>query len=239
VLFAQNHDQIGNRPNGDRLVSVVSPEQAQLAAALLLLAPGVPLLFMGEEYGEPAPFPYFVDHGEAELTEAVRAGRAREFAQLAGPDGMLDPAAASTFAAALPDRALRHRGTHRHRLALCRALIALRRTNPALARSPRAAARASATSGVLTLVRSHPLDAVVALFNVSPVATGGALPSAPIGWPVPAGEPCWEKLLDARAAEFGGRGDPLPQRCAPGDETSLGPWEFCAYHLSGRTREGR
>ena len=237
VLFTQNHDQIGNRPRGDRLVSLVSPEQAQLATALLLLAPGVPLLFMGEEYGEPAPFPYFIDHGDQELTEAVRTGRAREFAELGSPEEMLDPADEATFVAARPDRARRHRGVHRHRLALCSSLIALRRTNPALERSSRASARASVHSGVLTLVRTGTLDAVVALFNVSPDTVDAVLPSVPKLGTAPGGEHRWTKVIDARAPEFGGVGEPLPQRPAPGDVARLGPWEFCAYHLPSRAGE--
>jgi len=75
VVFSQNHDQIGNRARGDRLASLVDLDRLRLAAAAVLLAPGIPLLFMGEEYGETAPFPYFVDHQDPELLEAVRRGR--------------------------------------------------------------------------------------------------------------------------------------------------------------------
>ncbi len=237
VLFAQNHDQIGNRPRGDRLVTLVSPEQAQLAAALLLLAPGVPLLFMGEEYGEPAPFPYFIDHGDQELIESVRAGRAREFAELGSVGEMLDPADEATFVAARPERARRHQGVHRHRLALCRALIALRRTNPALGRTSRASARASVHSGMLTLVRSAALDAVVGLFNVSPDAADAVLPSVPKLGTAHGEDHRWTKVIDARAPEFGGVGGTLPHLLAPGDVARLGPWEFCAYHLSSQPGE--
>src|SRR5207248_2276658 len=75
VVCAQNHDQIGNRPLGDRLLQLVGLEGAKLAAGVLLLSPYTPLLFMGEEYGEAAPFQYFVHHGDGELVEAVRKGR--------------------------------------------------------------------------------------------------------------------------------------------------------------------
>ncbi len=85
MVFAQNHDQVGNRPEGDRLAPWSAIDQLRLAAALLLLSPGVPLLFMGEEYGETAPFPYFVDHGDPALIEAVRAGRRREYARAPTP----------------------------------------------------------------------------------------------------------------------------------------------------------
>ena len=72
IVFSQNHDQIGNRMKGDRLREEASFEQVKLAAATVLLSPFVPLLFMGEEYGARAPFPYFVSHSEPELIEAVR-----------------------------------------------------------------------------------------------------------------------------------------------------------------------
>ena len=231
VVFAQNHDQIGNRPRGDRLVSLVTFAQAQLVSALVLLAPGVPLLFMGEEYGDPAPFPYFIDHGDPALTEAVRAGRARELAVLPPSGEMPAPAADATFRAARLDRSLRHQGTHRAQWALHRALIELRRANPALRRAPRAAARAQADGRVLTMVRSHPDDAVVALFNVSAERVEGVLPAVPQGW---AGDEsaCWTKVVEAAAPEFGGSGELLPAARRPGERTRLGPWEFCVYHLA-------
>ena len=79
VVAIQNHDQVGNRASGDRLSMLVSPAQLRLAAALLILSPYVPLLFMGEEYGETNPFQYFIDHGDDRLVAAVRDGRRREF----------------------------------------------------------------------------------------------------------------------------------------------------------------
>jgi maltooligosyltrehalose trehalohydrolase len=76
VVCAQNHDQVGNRPLGDRLPPKVLP----LATACLLFAPQTPLIFMGQEYGETAPFQFFTDHIDPAIAEATRAGRRREFA---------------------------------------------------------------------------------------------------------------------------------------------------------------
>jgi maltooligosyltrehalose trehalohydrolase len=229
VVFAQNHDHIGNRPRGDRLVTLVTLAQAQLAAALVLLSPGVPLLFMGEEYGDPAPFPYFIDHGDPALVEAVRAGRAREFASFANAGAVLDADAPATFDVARLDRSLRHQGAHQFQWALHRALIALRRTHPALLRTPRASARAFASAAVVTLVRSDPREVVLALFNVSAAAVEAVVPPPPVGRRDPGGGPCWSKLIDAGAPEFGGGGEVLPYTLAPSDTAPLGPWEFCAY----------
>jgi maltooligosyltrehalose trehalohydrolase len=76
VVFGQNHDQIGNRPAGERLDVLVDDARRRLAMAAVLLSPFTPMLFMGEEYGDTSPFPYFVDHTDPELLEAVRRGRA-------------------------------------------------------------------------------------------------------------------------------------------------------------------
>ncbi|MEP6886802.1 MAG: malto-oligosyltrehalose trehalohydrolase [Nitrospirales bacterium] len=96
VICAQNHDQIGNRALGERLSTLVSAEALQAAATAVLLAPQTPMLFMGEEYGETAPFQYFVDHSDADLNQAVRAGRKKEFAAF-GWTEVPDPLEAATF----------------------------------------------------------------------------------------------------------------------------------------------
>ena len=94
VIFAQNHDQVGNRAQGDRL----PPAVRRLAAACLLLAPQVPLLFMGEEYGETAPFQFFTDHDDPAIAKATREGRRKEFAKFSGFRGEVpDPQARATF----------------------------------------------------------------------------------------------------------------------------------------------
>ena len=80
VVFSQNHDQVGNRPGGERLAALVPFEAQKVAAATVLLSPFVPLLFMGEEYGERAPFHYFVSHSESAVVRAVREGRRAELA---------------------------------------------------------------------------------------------------------------------------------------------------------------
>jgi maltooligosyltrehalose trehalohydrolase len=96
VIFDQNHDQVGNRAYGDRL----SPELQPLAALCTLLAPFTPMLFMGEEYGERAPFQFFSDHIDEEIGTATREGRRREFAAFAEfGEEIPDPQSPNTFAA--------------------------------------------------------------------------------------------------------------------------------------------
>ena len=128
VVFVQNHDQIGNRAGGERLAALVSPDALRLAAAVLLLSPYVPMLFMGEEYGETRPFLYFVSHGDPALLDAVRTGRREEFAAFGWADDVPDPAAEETFLRSRLDRAS---GSTALR-ALYRDLLRVRREEPAL-----------------------------------------------------------------------------------------------------------
>jgi maltooligosyltrehalose trehalohydrolase len=101
VVCLQNHDQVGNRARGDRLLSLLgNPAKQRLASSLLLLSPYLPLLFMGEEYGEDNPFPFFCSFGDPNLIEAVRQGRKQEFAELVGQGEVPDPQSEATFASA-------------------------------------------------------------------------------------------------------------------------------------------
>ncbi len=98
----QTHDQVGNRANGERLISLADPAEVRIAHAMLLTAPAVPMLFMGEEEGSHAPFLFFADF-RGELGAAIRRGRAQEFAGFSGFGGTVpDPLSPETFAAARP-----------------------------------------------------------------------------------------------------------------------------------------
>jgi maltooligosyltrehalose trehalohydrolase len=97
VVFSQNHDQVGNRLRGERIASLVSFEKCKLAAATILLSPYVPLLFMGEEYGEQDPFLYFIHHSDSVLIETVRESRRKEFAYFNFEGDFDDPQSKDTF----------------------------------------------------------------------------------------------------------------------------------------------
>lgn len=190
VVCIQNHDQVGNRMNGERLSALTSWPRVKLGAAVLLLAPYVPLLFMGEEYGEPAPFLYFTSNTDEQLIESVREGRKREFADFMGQGEPADPYAEETFARSKLDPALAQGGQHGELRDFYRTLIHLRKTLPALEllSKEHTAVYAFEEEQVLLLHRWYGADHAVALFNFGVGACRLTLPMM-------AGE--WEKLVDA------------------------------------------
>ena len=132
IVCAQNHDQVGNRMMGDRLASLVSFETTKLIAGVIILSPFVPLLFMGEEYGETAPFQYFVEHSDAALIEAVRRGRRAEFAAFAWQGAAPDPQDPQTFSRSRLDHSLAASGRHLILREFHGELLRLRSVIPAL-----------------------------------------------------------------------------------------------------------
>lgn len=126
VVCNQNHDQVGNRAAGERLSSLVSFEALKLAAGITLLSPFVPMLFMGEEYAETAPFQYFTSHGDAELIEAVRRGRREEFAAFGWEGRVPDPQDEQTFSHSHLDHSLKEREPHHTLFRFYRRLIEIR-----------------------------------------------------------------------------------------------------------------
>ncbi|MGE0876963.1 MAG: DUF3459 domain-containing protein, partial [Burkholderiales bacterium] len=131
VSFLQTHDQVGNRALGQRLHALADPRLERTALACLLLAPHVPLLFMGEEFAASTPFLYFCDF-EPGLARAVAEGRRREFARFVDFGGdearerLPDPGSAQTFEASKLRWSERDKGAHGERLALVGELLALR-----------------------------------------------------------------------------------------------------------------
>jgi malto-oligosyltrehalose trehalohydrolase len=127
ISFIQNHDQIGNRARGNRMVTYRPLAPIKAVAAVYLLAPQIPMLFMGEEWGAREPFPYFCDFDET-LNEKVRNGRREELSRLPGfdADDLLDPTAASTFGSAKLDWSKLHDKDAAEMLTLYKTLLQLR-----------------------------------------------------------------------------------------------------------------
>lgn len=220
VVFAQNHDQVGNRAQGERLSTLVSLEKLKLGAAATLLSPYLPLLFMGEEYGELAPFLYFVHHSDEALVDAVRTGRRNDFQEFDWPVEVPDPQSPETFLESRLDFERREEGWHRALFGFYRRLIALRRTIPGLRRTDRSAmeVQSAASQRLLAL---HRQDAEGDLFLYLHFG-GEAHPPAvvpPVG--------TWATLIDSSAEEWGGPGNGLPDEVESDDERlshRLPPW---------------
>ena len=131
--YAQNHDQVGNRAHGDRSSALMSPGRLRLAAALVLTAPFVPMLFQGEEWGAATPFLYFTDHADPALGRAVREGRRAEFASFGwDPSEIPDPQDPATFERSRIDWSELGEKEHAALLDWHRRLIDLRRSQPSL-----------------------------------------------------------------------------------------------------------
>lgn len=130
IVFSQNHDQIGNRVLGERISSLVGKEQLIISAAAIILSPYIPMLFMGEEYGEDAPFLYFIDHSDKDLIEAVHKGREEEFRDFANEGKPVDAQDENTFLKCKLDWSKRSKGPHKEILKWYKDLIHLRKTNP-------------------------------------------------------------------------------------------------------------
>ncbi len=152
--YAQNHDQVGNRALGERLVHLAGDRAARVAAVLVLAGPFVPLLFAGEEWGASTPFRFFTDYGDPALWDAVREGRRREFAAFGwDPDAIPDPQDPATFEASRLDWGERERQPHAELLAWHRDLIRLRREHPDLRGPSRPVVHVDPADGTLVVER--------------------------------------------------------------------------------------
>ncbi|HEX6226234.1 MAG TPA: malto-oligosyltrehalose trehalohydrolase [Chryseolinea sp.] len=166
VVFAQNHDQIGNRMLGDRLTASQSFEGLKLIAATVLLAPQVPLLFMGEEYGEKNPFQYFISHTDPAIVKMVQEGRKQEFSYFHMEGEFQDPQDEKTFEQCKLSWS-HTQGEHAVLLAYYQYLISFRKDRVAMQGRGRQDVRVYEEPGkkILVLQRSFGEDRLLILFN--------------------------------------------------------------------------
>ncbi|MEA2240443.1 MAG: maltooligosyltrehalose trehalohydrolase [Thermoanaerobaculia bacterium] len=175
VVFSQNHDQVGNRMTGDRLAATVSLEKVRLAAAAVILSPFLPMLFMGEEYGETAPFQYFTSHADPDLIESVRLGRHKEFDSFRWAGEPPDPHDAETFL-----RSKLRREELDGIRALYKELLRLRASTPALRTLDLDAVETHADDEERTLLIKRG-DVLIA-FNFSDARRAIELPFGDVAW---------------------------------------------------------
>jgi maltooligosyltrehalose trehalohydrolase len=223
VVFAQNHDQVGNGAGGSRLAARTPPGLVKLAAATVLCAPYVPLLFMGEEYGETAPFAFFTSFGDAALGEAASRGRRREYARFAWSAEPPDPQDPATFVACRLDRSRATAPPGSWLAVWYRALLRLRAEHPALRAPDRERARVARAGNALVLHRwCEEGAAALVVLHCAPAP-------ARVTATVPVGD--LALALDSEDRTFGGAGDAVapPALGAGAAPLALGPYQVLIY----------
>ncbi len=219
----QNHDQIGNQMKGERLSQRISFEGLKLAAGAVLLSPYLPLLFMGEEYGETAPFIYFVSHSDPDLIQAVRAGRKQEFEAFHYADDPPDPEAAETFLSSKLNWQLRNEGNHKVLWNWYRQLINLRKTHPALLNQDRNFIKATSDEDKQLVIVRRWCEASELIFVMN-------FNSSPVTVTLPIGNNA-NKLLDSADTLWSGPGSEAAEHFSAGEEVKLQPTNLVLFEL--------
>jgi maltooligosyltrehalose trehalohydrolase len=222
VVCSQNHDQVGNRMFGHRLIHITSFEAAKVAAATVLFSPFVPLLFMGEEYGEESPFLYFVHHNDEELNELVRQGRKEEFKAFAWRGTPPDPVDPDTFHQSKLKWENRYQGKYRVMQEFYQRLISLRQELPALRHldKERLDADSIGEGKVIWLRRWQEMSQVICLFSFSRDETS---------FPFPTEGGHWWKLVDSADSRWQGPGPTLPKEVQGQTRVVLPPMSCALY----------
>lgn len=225
IVFSQNHDQIGNRKLGERTSRLVSFDMLKVMAGAVLVSPFLPMLFMGEEWGETNPFLYFVSHTDHELIEAVREGRQKEFASFYMDGDLPEPQFEETFQGSKLQWELLEQQPHQTLLRYYQTLIGLRKQHPALRHPNRQHVDATAQEGQQTLLlhRWHDDQHVLCLMNFSRQPQAVALPVL---------QTEWHKQLDSADAQWQGPESAVgmaPDLVSDGDTVTLQPESFVLY----------
>jgi maltooligosyltrehalose trehalohydrolase len=223
VVCIQNHDQIGNRMLGERISDLIDFEGTKLAAGALLLSPYLPLLFMGQEYGEESPFLYFVSHSDPELVKAVREGRKKEFTDFHTEGEYIDPQSMEAFNLSKLHWEQKNEGKHQVLWQLYQQLIALRRTIPALKKLDKqnlnVTVRESDRSILLHRWQDKSQIFSILNFNEQDIELKDIFPPGK-----------WRKILDSAETKWMGNGSILPEKInLASQELSIKPHSFVVY----------
>lgn len=231
IVFNLNHDQVGNRIKGERLSHLVDFDRLKLAAAAVMLSPYVPMLFMGEEYADDAPFFYFVSHSEDDLIRMVQEGRKKDFAAFGFDTEPLDPQADKTFTDSVLRWQTRKEGKHGILLNWHKTLIALRRSHPVLQHVSKNDIRVDVIGQqgfVLHRQNSDGNRHISCLFNLS---------EDDITYVFPAWGGQWSKLLDSKEPSWSQTTDssptPFPATIAPGNGQTIVALSVAVYEMWG------
>jgi maltooligosyltrehalose trehalohydrolase len=241
VICIQNHDQIANGYWGDRLASLLTLEQQKLAAAIMLCAPNVPMLFMGQEWGETAPFLYFTSHTDAALGKAVREGRRAEYASFVKEEGetvsalggFADPQDSGTFEQSKLGWSRLEESPHAELLRFYRELIAIRKKFSCLSNCDKRRTRAVFDeAGQWLVIERGDEDGTAARLVCNLSDTAHEIPLS-------GGEGDWRLTFWSGAREYGGSVEatrPAPRVEATGGRgagVELDAWGAALY-TSGR-----
>jgi maltooligosyltrehalose trehalohydrolase len=229
VVCTQNHDQVGNRVLGERLSSLVNFESLKLAVGANLLSPFVPLLFMGEEYGETAPFLYFTSHGDPNLAEAVRRGRAEEFHSFSWQGEIPDPQAESTFIRSRLKPDLAAEEPHRTLLRFYQTLLRFRREYRLGHAGAPSVQEFAASKALLVLLDARTAHLAMA-FNFG---------DAPTALPLRILEGEWKKKIDSSELEWLGPGTDLPSKVSGSSQSAVPfrPLSFVVFERAASSLE--
>jgi maltooligosyltrehalose trehalohydrolase len=232
IVAIQNHDQIGNRVLGERLSQLVDFAALKLAAGVVLLSPYIPLLFMGEEYGESAPFTYFVSHSDPDLIQAVREGRKREFFAFHSQGEPPDPESRDTFKQCKLNWEKRQSGKHEILLSFYQKLIQIRTQNPALLKREREnlVIDVNENKKLITWRKTSDNNQIFCAMNfhtseiqIHPETTNDN----------------WRKILDSADKKWLGEGSKLPETINSKQELTIPPQSFVIYESNRQERQRR
>jgi maltooligosyltrehalose trehalohydrolase len=198
----------------------------KLAAGAVLLSPYIPLLFMGEEYGEDTPFLYFVSHSDSDLIEAVRKGRKEEFGAFKWGGEPPDPQGIETFVRSKIKWEKRYEGKHKVLLDFYKCLIKLRRTIPALSNLDKGNLDVCGLENkkVLFMKRCKDGSKIFLVFNFN---------NGDISLTASLTEGVWEKILDSSDNKWIGPGTFLPEKITHGDEITMRSQSLVLYMKEG------
>ncbi|GAX37747.1 malto-oligosyltrehalose trehalohydrolase [Nodularia sp. NIES-3585] len=222
IVASQNHDQIGNRVLGERLSQLVDFESLKLAAGVVLLSPYIPLLFMGEEYGEESPFIYFISHSDPDLVKAVREGRKQEFLAFSSQREPPDPESLNTFNTCQMNWEKRQSGKHQVLLSFYKKLIQIRSHNPALLKRERENLQIgfNEEKKLISWFRYSENNQIFCVMNFN---------NCDITFSQEFTGNNWLKILDSAEKKWLGSGSNLSQKAQSNQELTLPKHSFAVY----------
>jgi len=223
IVFSQNHDMVGNQISGRRLSSLTSFEGLKLTAGVVLLSPYLPLVFMGEEYGETAPFYYFISHYDQKLIESVRSGRMKEHNLINSGAKFSDPYDLNTYQDSCIRWEARHEDVHNTLLLWYSTLISFRKKYLNMDQNKYEQINLSNedNTGVLIMGRFAGDYAFLCIMNFSDTIQSFDYPSS---------SSLWRKILDSADPKWKGSGSELPSVLDDGKVLNIHPKSIAVYH---------